>query len=491
MQRVDERALDGVWAGLGADGVVVVRADEDGGWLVDRPGAFRFRDHAAAVWQDGRPVVDGVRLRPVAPLPKGIDQACGWYQDGSQRILLTEIPEAYFGEPMLLVVAGDRVSRGYPLDDVQLLVEDGTELTLDPGARQLLAVTGDGETTLRRRPGWAERPIRFDVGGSAMHGTVITPDAPAPHPGAVLLHGAAGGQRDFCRIQAEALLEAGVAVLIYDKPGHGQSAGPLDPTIFDQAHAAEAAMRVLAQLPEIDDTRVGLAGFSNGMWSAPMVAARSGAAFVVGVGSPGVTMAESEVHRRTKVLRDVGVSEPTLDAIAEAWRSLFAIVALGAAPELVDRLGSALETVAGAADLGLYEAPGYVQQNPMLSPIPPLLRLDQLVPMLEEAHDPQLAHDPASDYARIECPVFLQYGSLDTSVPVQTSVERITAAVEGAGRRCTIRVYPGLEHMLNVPSTRIAGLSPEDAMYRFHDFAFGPGVWAELTDWLREHVVSG
>ena len=75
-------------------------------------------------------------------------------------------------------------------------------------------------------------------------------------------------------------------------------------------------MQVLADLPDVDPSRVGLAGFSNGMWSVPMVAARRPTAFVVGAGSPGVSMAESEVHRRTKVLRDVGVGEPTLAAVA-------------------------------------------------------------------------------------------------------------------------------------------------------------------------------
>ena len=37
------------------------------------------------------------------------------------------------------------------------------------------------------------------------------------------------------------------------------------------------------KLPEIDDGRIGLAGFSNGMWSAPMIAARHGAAFLSSV----------------------------------------------------------------------------------------------------------------------------------------------------------------------------------------------------------------
>jgi fermentation-respiration switch protein FrsA (DUF1100 family) len=130
----------------------------------------------------------------------------------------------------------------------------------------------------------------------------------------------------------------------------------------------------------------------------------------------------------------------------------------------------------------------------MLSPIPPLIPVADLVLMLADERDPQLAHDPADDYARIGCPVFLQYGEVDTSVPVDASVTRIAEAVRSAGQQLTTQVYPGLEHMLNVVSTRVVGLTAEDAMYQFHDFAFGPGAWADLTTWLRENVsgdVSG
>ncbi|WP_426564908.1 alpha/beta hydrolase family protein [Angustibacter sp. McL0619] len=487
---MEQPQLDGTWIGTGADGPLIARPGPDDAWLVDRPGAQRFGEPAPAAWQDGAPRLDGVTMRQVVSLPARWGELSGWYGNEARTVLLTHIPEAYFGEPMVLLVEGDRVQRAYGLGESQLLVEDGTAIEVtSEGALRLSS--GDGtSTTLARSPRWQEQPVDFEIGGATIRATVITPTTGGPHPAAVLLHGAAGGQRDFCRIQAAALLEAGIAVLIYDKPGHGQSGGPDDPSIFDQAHAAESALRTLGGLPRIDASRIGLAGFSNGMWSAPMVAARTGAAFLVGVGSPGVTMAESEVHRRTKVLRDVGVGEPTLDAIGEAWRCLFGIVARAAAPELVERLGAALEAVAAAPDLDRYEAPGFVMQNPMLSPIPPLVPVGELVPMLEDAHDAQLGHDPASDYARVSCPVFLQYGSLDTSVPVSVSVDRITAALADAGRSGTIQVYPGLEHMLNVPSTRLTGLTPEDAMYQFHDFAFGAGVWADLTGWLRANVVG-
>jgi pimeloyl-ACP methyl ester carboxylesterase len=144
---------------------------------------------------------------------------------------------------------------------------------------------------------------------------LIMPTGDGAHPAVVVADGTAGGQRDFCRLSAQAPLDAGVAVLIYDKQGHGRSAGKADPAIFDQANALSAALDALASTPGIDSGRVGLLGFSNGMWAVRMAAARRpDVAFVAGVGSPGVTLAESEVHRRTKVLRDAGVGAETLAA---------------------------------------------------------------------------------------------------------------------------------------------------------------------------------
>jgi pimeloyl-ACP methyl ester carboxylesterase len=308
------------------------------------------------------------------------------------------------------------------------------------------------------------------------------PSTAGPHPAAVVVHGAAGGQRDFCRLQAQSLLDAGVAVLIYDKAGHGRSGGAADPSIFDQADAAEAGLALLAAHPDIDVRRIGLAGFSNGMWAVPMVAARRPVAFIAGVGSPGVSMAESEVHRRTKVLRDCGVGEPTIQAVSHAWRCIFAIVGSGAADTTtVGLLDRALTQIRHADDLDRYIVPDYVRQNPMLSSLPPPMPAAELVDLLLAEADPQVRYDPAVDYARCTCPVFLQYGADDTSVPVTASVQAISQA---AGGRAVILTYPGLEHMLNVVPT-LAGLSAEESMYQFHSFQFGPQVRHDVTGWLR------
>lgn len=395
---------------------------------------------------------------------------CGWYDAPSGPLLLTQVPEAYFGEPMILLSTGDRVQRLHAVDSTRLRSDDGDPLDLG---------------RLSRSSRYVERQARFVARGVELAGTIITPATPGPHPAVVFVHGAAGGQRDFNRLFAEPFLSAGVAVLIYDKAGHGMSEGT-EPTIFDQRDAASAALDLLARQPDLDVGRLGLAGVSNGMWAVPMVAgARPDVAFVVGIGSPGVSMAESEEHRRVKALRDAGVEEPTLAAVARAWRHIFAIAARGSADvESVAELTDAVAEVARSSDLSRYVVPDFAKENPMLSPIPPQLPVDELVRMLAGDPSPELVHDPVPDYLQVDCPVFLQYGADDTSVPVPVSVERIRQALQQRETPHLIRVYPELEHLLNVVPPDVPGASREAVMYSFRDFQFGAGVRHEMTQWL-------
>ena len=98
--------------------------------------------------------------------------------------------------------------------------------------------------------------------------------------------------------------------------------------------------------------------------------------------------------------------------------------------------------------------------------------------------DPELGHDPVVDYAKIRCPLFLQWGAQDTSLPAEESAQRISAVLTSS-RLATLRIYPEAEHMLNVTLTDVRGISTEEATYGFHAFRFAPGVRDDLRDWLR------
>jgi acetyl esterase/lipase len=433
-----------IWLAETAQGLVLVRS-VDGRLVLDQPTAPVMR----------------TELAPVAEFPTDFAARCGWYEVDGRTALLTQYPEQYFGEPMLLLCRDDTVVRMYPYDETLLIGEDATRLHLP---------------TLKRSARYVEHEV------PSVHGTVIMPAAQGPHAVAIQVHGAAIHQRDFNRLFAQPYLDAGIAMFIYDKvPGA---------TIFTQADAASEAMDALADFPGIDPARIGLAGFSNGMWSVPMVAARrSDVAFVAGIGAPGVSQGQSETHRRVKILRDAGVSEATLAAVAEAWRLIFTMVGTGVPTDSQPSELEALQARLGdVSDLDRYQAPEYVRNNPRLHPVPPLLPASELIGTLSGQPDPEVSYDPVPDYERVRCPVFLQYGQSDTSVPVDQSVERLTEALARAAVPHAIRVYPNLEHMLNVIPPGLPAQLLETSIAGFHRFRFGPGVRRHLTQWLGENV---
>jgi uncharacterized protein len=478
-----------MWIGTDDGWLVIVRNAESGHHrlLLDDPGRMRFRQPLA------HDRLAELSLRQVREIVPGeLDEWCGWYGEAERRVLLTQIPEASLGEPMVLVGDDSDVLRAYPVELGRFVRADGVPISLVRDEWDGPALRfGEGESAraLSRDAGLSERPVEFRVGEDTLAATLITPPGARPHPAAVVVHGAAGGQRDFYRLLVEPVLDAGIAVLLYDKRGHGRSTGSADVTIFDQAQAAAAGLDMLADEPDIDATRLGLVGFSNGMWAVPMIASdRPDLAFVVGGGAPGVSMAEAEVHRRSKALRDAGISAATAAIAAEAWRCVFGAVAAGRADEaLRARLAAALDALRGEAELRGYQVPDYARENPLLSPVPPLVSVDELVAELVGSPDPELGYDPVADYGRLRSPLFLQWGADDTNVPAGVSEQRIRAALPDPST-ATLRVYPGVEHMFNVTVTEVAGISPEQAMYGFHGFRFAPGVREDLHDWLRMAV---
>ena len=101
-------------------------------------------------------------------------------------------------------------------------------------------------------------------------------------PAVVLIHGSGPNDRDETlyghkpfRMLAEVFNSAGYAVLRYDKRGVGESSGSLrGATLIDYAADAEAAFDYLRSRPDIDGSRIGLLGHSEGGMIAPLIAAR-------------------------------------------------------------------------------------------------------------------------------------------------------------------------------------------------------------------------
>ena len=67
-------------------------------------------------------------------------------------------------------------------------------------------------------------------------------------------------------------------LLVYDKRGTGRSGGAFSANFRVRAGDAAAAAAAVAARADVDRTRVGFAGYSQGGWVAPLAAQKFGAA---------------------------------------------------------------------------------------------------------------------------------------------------------------------------------------------------------------------
>ncbi|MFL4945811.1 alpha/beta hydrolase family protein [Streptomyces sp. MMS24-I31] len=144
-------------------------------------------------------------------------------------------------------------------------------------------------------------------GGLALHGTVLSKGgAPSPGPGIVLVGGSGSGPREEYRQEAEAFARAGITTLVYDKRTVGYSLLHRDFGLL--ADDALAGVRLLQARHGVNPRRVGLWGFSEGGWVAPLAAARSAdVAFVVTIGGSGYDPLRTQAWDLATHLRNRGV----------------------------------------------------------------------------------------------------------------------------------------------------------------------------------------
>jgi pimeloyl-ACP methyl ester carboxylesterase len=154
------------------------------------------------------------------------------------------------------------------------------------------------------RLGVRQLEVQFRSGAVRLAGTLLIPPGAGKHAGAVFVHGSGPTQRSYFPELSALLVRHGVAVLVYDKRGTGQSGGvypgesPTGGTIDTLARDAEAAARFLAAQPEIDRKRVGLTGHSQAGWIDPLAASRESAIrFLLLFSGPAVTADENDLYQ--------------------------------------------------------------------------------------------------------------------------------------------------------------------------------------------------
>ena len=238
--------------------------------------------------------------------------------------------------------------------------------------------------------------ITFRNGDLELAGMLLLPSGTGPFPGAVFIHGSGTSRRDnaWYLTFARELQQNGVAVLLPDKRGSENSAGDWRDTSFEELAAdTVAALDFLGTVPFVEPQRIGVVGFSQGGWIAPVVGAgRSDLAFVASISGAGVNTEEQLWFEEVNNIIEMGT-----------YRILARLIAQLTVPSIKQR-----DTWRATAGF-----------------------------------------DPMVYWPEVQAPSFAAFGGGDTNIPVEESIERF----EALARDVIVAFYPDGGHGISDPET--------------------------------------
>jgi hypothetical protein len=290
--------------------------------------------------------------------------------------------------------------------------------------------------------------------GVELEGTLVFPEGTTGKvPAVILLHGAEAAARNFAyRMHANIFLTRGMAVLLYDKRGAGESGGDHAAASYAQfIDDALAGIDLLRHRPEIDAARIGIVGASESGWLTPEIAERSGhVAFVINKSGPSLSWRQTVAWEIYNELLDDGVSDTAAREQTVVFQRLWTYY-IAPSPD---------EEKALTETLGPWEG-----------------RTESRLPVALEAVTParaqRIAYDPTPFLERLTTPTLYVYGSEDPIVPVAQCVERLTA-LRNRGQPVSFHVFEGEGHELGG-----VGLT---------GYQFVEGYGQRLGDFAEQHV---
>jgi pimeloyl-ACP methyl ester carboxylesterase len=303
-------------------------------------------------------------------------------------------------------------------------------------------------------PSLIDKSVTFTNGDVRLSGSLLMPTTKGSHPAVVLIQGAGAESRSASRFMAEFFVKHGVAALIYDKRGVGESTGDWRTSSFeDLAKDAAAGVDYLLTQPEISKSHVGLMGSSQGGWIAPMTAMLSpNVSFVIVKSAAGVTPEEEELARTELLMHEQGFSETeTLEALGLYKQMINYAFTGNGWDQLSVEQEKASHTKWGG--YGIFTKDSWWFK---------FIKLN-------------FRHDPILVLQKINCPVLVIFGGKDPNLPVDASIRNMNKALAASSGSLVV-IFPKAGHDIRV-------LPAPGERWSFSKLA--PGYLDLLLSWVK------
>lgn len=305
-----------------------------------------------------------------------------------------------------------------------------------------LFVSGATHAAPAGAPYVAEDVTVHSPDGPLLAGTFTHPKTPARTLAVVLISGSSAHDRDytgprgyrlFWRL-ADTLSRRGIAVLRLDNRGVGESTGDHDSaTTSNRSEDVRAAVAFLRARSDVDGTRIGLIGISEGGLIAPIIAS------------------SDSLLRGIVLLAAPGESGRGIAVYQDGFR-----IARDSTIQLAQR-DAALKAALHAAD-------SLSSQRPWLREI--------------------LDYDPIATARRVSAtPILILQGDADQSVPPRDAQLLAAAFRAGGNHDVSVHMFPGVDHIFVRDSvgdvTKYASFPSVRAV---------PEVIGLITEWTVQHL---
>jgi alpha/beta superfamily hydrolase len=189
----------------------------------------------------------------------------------------------------------------------------------------------NGSKIAARKIKLREERVGFKNGDVTLGGTLILPATKARHPLVIVTPGDFGTNRNQLRLWAHNFVSRGVAALIFDSRGAGESNGTVNSSSFsDLANDVLAGVEAMKTRADVDAQKIGLFGFSNSAWTVSLAASRSkDVTFLILQSFIGLPPWKQESFRAEHQLRVDKFSESTIKQGRDFMRLKFEVARTG------------------------------------------------------------------------------------------------------------------------------------------------------------------
>lgn len=357
-----------------------------------------------------------------------------------------------------------------------------TTLLVDAAAGEMRGIAiGRDSTKIRIHLKRALKPVepkivreevRFQSGAVTMAGTLMLPATRGSHPAIIIVSGRGYGNRLGNYSDALRLAQRGVASLIFDGRGVGESGGDRVKTTAEERYQdVLAAIDLLAARKDIDAKQIGLWSISAGGWVNPIAAQRSGkVAFLMLDVGPAESLAGQQGHVVEYNMRWNAKEKFTEEEFKAAYAYQKKLVELS------------------------------WQETPWKTFAPLIAKARQqrwsaYVDLPENLDNAELDYfrryknfDNTAALRQTKIPVLAWYGARDYIVPPPENVPQLERLLKEAGNQdFKILVIPEADHGMTIPGgMRGEGEDWPERYYRWQRRA--PGLYETIYAWVLAHV---